>query len=113
MIYKQMNNINITISNSNIEQVLLISWESWYFRTSWNPHVDNVSIKISRVTDKLRKLRKLQHFLPKHILITIDNSFIHFHLAYDLFVWGLQSVRVVIQLALVHIYPIPHLYLRN
>ena len=84
----------------------------------WNPHVDKVFIKITRVTGLLRKL---QHYFPKHILITIYNSIIHSRLMYSLLVWGFQSMRVeklqkkklYVYLQIVHIFLIPHLYLRN
>ena len=79
-----------------------------------NPHVDKVSIKISRVTGLLLKL---PHYFPKHILITIYNSLIHSHLMYVLLVWGFQSVYVEklykTYAQIVPIFLIPHLYLRN
>ena len=68
-----------TINNSTTEQI-------YYFNIlgvaldqniTWNPHVDKISITISRITGLLRKL---QHYFPKHILITIYNSLIHSHL---------------------------------
>ena len=65
-----LNNFSIAINNSTIEQV-----EYFHFlgvpldqNITWNPHVDEVSIQISCVTGFLRKL---QHYFPKHILITI------------------------------------------
>ena len=86
-------NFSITIINSTIEQVdhfnfLGVTLDQ---NITWNPHVDKVSIKISRVTGLLRKL---QHYFPKHILITIYNSLIHSHLMYGPLVWGFQSMRV-------------------
>ena len=90
---KIITNFSITINNSTIEQVdhfnfLGVALDQ---NVTWNPHVDKVSIKISRVTGLLRKL---QHYFPKHILITIYNSLIHSHLMYGLLVWGFQSMRV-------------------
>ena len=91
---KIITNYSITINNSTIEQedhfkFLGVTLDQ---NITWNPHVDKVSIKISRVSGLLRKL---QHYFPKHILITIYNSLIHSHLMYGrLLVWGFQSMRV-------------------
>ena len=90
---KIISNFSITINNSTIEQVdhfnfLGVTLDQ---NITWNPHVDKVSIKISRVTGLLRKL---QHYFPKQILITIYNSLIHSHLMYGLLVWGFQSMCV-------------------
>ena len=90
---KIITNFRITINNSTIEQVDHFNFLGLTLdqNITWNPHVDKVSIKISRVTSLLRKL---QHYFPKHILITIYNSLIHSHLMYGLPVWGFQSMRV-------------------
>ena len=76
---KKLPNLNITVNNKIIEQVdhfnyLGITLDQ---NITWTPHLDKVSIKISRVTGLLRKL---QHICPKHILITIYNSLIHSYL---------------------------------
>ena len=67
---KKLPNLNITVNNKIIEQVdhfnyLGITLDQ---NITWTPHLDKVSIKISRVTGLLRML---QHIFPKHILITI------------------------------------------
>ena len=92
---KKLPNLNITVNNKIIEQVdhfnyLGITLDQ---NITWTPHLDKVSIKISRVTGLLRKL---QHIFPKHILITIYNSLIHSYLIYGLLVWGFKSGRVKI-----------------
>ena len=90
---KIITNFSITINNSTIEQIDHFNFLGLILdqNITWNPHVDKVFIKISRVTGLLRKL---QHCFPKHILITIYNSLIHSHLMYGLLVWGFQSMRV-------------------
>ena len=90
---KIITNFSITIHNSTIEQVDHFNFFGVTLdqNITWNPHVDKVSIKIFCVTGLLRKL---QHYFPKHILITIYNSLIHVHLMYGLLVWGFQSMRI-------------------
>ena len=44
---------------------------------TWTPHIRKISIKISRVIDVLRKLKRI---FPQHILRFIYNSLIHPHL---------------------------------
>ena len=90
---KIITTFSITINNSTIEQVDHFNFLGLTLdqNITWNPHVDKVSIKISRDTGLLRKL---QHYFPKHMLITIYNSLIHSHLMYGLLVWGFQSMRV-------------------
>ena len=81
---KKLSNPNITVNNTIIEQVdhfnylgITLDQNIIYIIYHASPHIDKVSIKISRVTGLLRKL---QHIFPKHILITIYNSLIHSYL---------------------------------
>ena len=92
--FKIITNFSITINNSTIEQVDYFNFLGVTLdqNITGHPHVDKVSIKISRVTGLLCKL---QHYFPKHILITIYNSLIHSHLMYGVLVWGFQSMRVI------------------
>ena len=90
---KIITNFCITINNSTIEQVdhFIFLGLTLDQNITWNPNVDKVSIKISRITGLLRKL---QHYFPIHILINIYNSLIQSHLRYDLLVWSFQSMRI-------------------
>ena len=90
---KIITNFSITINNSTIEQVGHFNFLGVTLdpNITWNPHVDKLSIKISCVTGLPRKI---QHYFPQHILITIYNSLIHSHLMYGLLVWGFQSMSV-------------------
>ena len=87
MIFFTHKNFIITVNNCTIEQVDYFNflWVTLDRNIIRNPHGGKVSIKISRVTSLLRKLH---HYFPKHILITIYNSLIHSHLTYGLLVWG-------------------------
>ena len=71
---KKLSNLNITVNSNIIEQVDHFNYLGVTLdQNITTPHLDNVSIKISRVTGRLRKL---QHIFPKHILITIYSSLI-------------------------------------
>ena len=76
---KKLSNLNITVNNNIIEQTDRFNYLGITLdqNMTWTPHLDMVSIKISRVTGLLRKL---QHIFSKHILITIYNSLIHSYL---------------------------------
>lgn len=90
---KKIPAINICINNTVIEKVehfnfLGITLDQ---HITWKKHTSNVNIKISRVVGLLRKL---QHFFPQRILLTIYNSLIHPHLLYGLIVWGYHHTKV-------------------
>ena len=52
---------------------------------SWKHHIDHVAIKISQT---VRLIRKLRHFLPRHTLLTIYRSLVTPYLTYGLMVWS-------------------------
>ena len=52
---------------------------------SWKQHIDHVAIKISRTVGLICKL---QHFLPRHTLLTIYKSLVTPYLTYGLTAWG-------------------------
>ena len=54
--------------------------------------MDEVSKKISLITDILKKL---QLIVPKNILLTIYNTLILPHINYGLLVWGNQSGKIL------------------
>ena len=92
---KKLSNLNITVNKKIIEHVGHFNYLGVTLDENimWTPHLDKVSIKISRVTGLLRKL---QHIFPKHFLITIYNSLIHSYLIYGILVWVFRSTRVKI-----------------
>ena len=91
---KKLSNLDISVNNNMIEQVDHFNYMGATLdqNITWNPHLDNVSIKVSRVTGLLRKL---QYILPKHILFTIYNSLNHSYLIYGLLVWDFRNGRVI------------------
>ena len=52
---------------------------------NWKPHIDNISIKLSRAVGILYKMK---HYLPCHILRTLYYSLIMPHLSYGILAWG-------------------------
>ena len=56
-------------------------------------HTRKISLKISRVIEMLRKLKRT---FPQYILCTIYNSLIHPHLLYGLNIWGFKHKRITV-----------------
>ena len=56
---------------------------------TWDVHITKILIKLARVIDILHKLKRT---FPQHtcILRTIDNSLIHPHFIYGLYLWRLK-----------------------
>ena len=52
---------------------------------NWKPHIDNISIKLSRAVGILYKMK---HYLPCHILRSLYYSLIMPHLSYGILAWG-------------------------
>ena len=52
---------------------------------NWNPHIDNINLKISKIVGILSKLK---HFLPSNILKMIYQALIEPHILYGILVWG-------------------------
>ena len=55
---------------------------------SWDDHIQNLSIKLSRANGILAKLR---HFVPRKTLISVYYAIFHSHLYYGCIVWS-QSI---------------------
>ena len=55
---------------------------------SWDNHINNLSIKLSRANGILAKLR---HFVPRKTLISVYYAIFHSHLQYGCVVWS-QSI---------------------
>lgn len=54
-------------------------------RLSWRPHISNLCSKLAALSGVLRKLK---HFIPKHVLMNIYYSLGHSHLTYLVGAWG-------------------------
>lgn len=59
---------------------------------SWNDHVANVALKISKTIGIIARLR---HFLPTSVLLNIYNSLIHPYLSYGLVVWAKLQKQIL------------------
>ena len=51
----------------------------------WNKHISHISLKISRATGVIFRLRRIY---PREILLTLYNTLILLHLSYCILVWG-------------------------
>ena len=60
----------------------------------WKPHINKISIKISRATEIMNKLKQI---LPSHILKIINDSLIQCHINYGIFAWGYSTNNIFIQ----------------
>ena len=92
---KTLPKLNITASGNLIDQVSEFNFLGITIdeNITWNPHIRNTSIKIARVIDILRKIKRI--FLL-FILRLIYNSFIHPHLLYLLSLWGFKQKRITV-----------------
>ena len=55
------------------------------FTLKWNKHIAHISLKISRATGVIFRLRRIY---PREILLTLYNTLILPHLSYCILVWG-------------------------
>ena len=83
---KQVTFPDIMINNSKIEFVDCFNYLGILVdkNLSWNSHVNDRSLKITKVVGMLNKLK---HFLPPKILLDIYNSLIVPHLNYGALLW--------------------------
>ena len=96
MFRKQNKNIplfNIHINNVNIESVQNFNFLGLNLSSdmTWNFHMNEVSKKISRNIDILKKL---QLIVPNNILLTIYNTLILLHINYCLLSWGSKTDKI-------------------
>ena len=57
----------------------------------WKPHINKISIKISRAIGIMNKLKKI---LPSYILKTIYDSLIQCHINYGILAWGYYTNNI-------------------
>ena len=58
---------------------------------SWKPHISKIANKISK---SIGIMKRLKHFLPQNILLTIYNTLIVPHLSYCVLAWGFSQKRI-------------------
>ena len=86
-------NLQLSINNTKIEQVKEFNFLGILLDEcmTWNPHIQNISGKISRVNGVLSRLKR---FLPCNILNMIYNALIQPHLNYGVLLWGNNVKRI-------------------
>ena len=84
---RMIEQINFSINNTVIDQVSQFSFLGILLdeNVSWKNHITMVTNKLSKITGILYRLK---YTFPKHIFITIYNSFFVPHLNYGSLVWG-------------------------
>ena len=84
---KQINELNILISGTDIERVESFNFLGLHIHESlsWRTHTDMVRKKISKVVGILYRLNNI---FPKYILQTLYNSLIVSYINYGLLLWG-------------------------
>ena len=87
--------LNITINGNLVEQVtnfnfLCITIDQ---HLTWNDHISKISIKVARVIGIMNKLKNI---FPHQILRTLNNSLIHPHFIYGLYIKGFSPKRLSI-----------------
>ena len=78
-------NGNVTIESKNCIKYLGVLVDK---NLTWNYHIDAITAKIS---ETIGLISKLQHSIPRHILLYIYQTLIHPHLNYGLAAWGQVS----------------------
>ena len=86
-------NLELMINNTQIEQVKEFNFLGILLDEcmTWNPHIQKISSKISRVNGVLSRLKR---FVPSNILLTIYNALIQPHLNYGVLLWGQNVKRI-------------------
>ena len=87
--------LKLLINGNPIEQVTNFNFLGITIdqNITWSGHIKKISIKVARV---IGILSKLKHIFPRNILRTINNSLVHPHLIYGLYLWGFSPKRLII-----------------
>ena len=77
----------LKLNNVNIERVSQFNFLGVVINSTlkWDKHIAHISLKISRATGVIFRLRRIY---PSEILLTLYNSLILPHLSYCILVWG-------------------------
>ena len=84
---KKLPQLNIKIAQVNIEQVSTFNFLGITLdnHLTWKPHINSLSIKVSKNCGILHALKK---FVPQHVLKLLYNSLVMSHLTYGISSWG-------------------------
>ena len=85
--------LELLINNTKIEQVKEFDFLGIMLDEcmTWNPHINKIAGKISRVNGALSRLKR---FVPCNILKMIYNALIQPHLNYGVLLWGKNVARI-------------------
>ena len=88
-------NLNLNINGSTIDQVSTFMFLGLHINSqlTWQPHINEISKSTSRV---IGLLYKMQHILPKNILLSLYNTLILPHINYCIPSWGKESESISI-----------------
>ena len=77
----------LKLNNVNIERVSQFNFLGVVINSTlkWDKHIAHISLKISRATGVIFRLRRIY---PREILLTLYNTLILPHLSYCILVWG-------------------------
>ena len=77
----------LKLNNVNIERVSQFNFLGVVINSTlkWDKHISHISLKISRATGVMFRLRRIY---PREILLTLYNTLILPHLSYCILVWG-------------------------
>jgi len=82
VIFDREHNRNVALEHKDYVRYLGILIDQ---NLSWKHHIDQITIKVSRIVGLISKLR---HFVPAHTLINIYRALIAPYLTYGLTAWG-------------------------
>ena len=84
---KRVNYSVLKLNNVNIERVSQFNFLGVVINSTlkWDKHIAHISLKISRATGVIFRLRRIY---PRQILLTLYNTLILPHLSYCILVWG-------------------------
>jgi hypothetical protein len=90
---RQRTHPQLAINGCDIEYVSKFNFLGLMLNTrlSWDDHIDMISLKITKVSGILNRLK---HVYPLHILTAINNALIMPHFNYCLLVWGYNTKRI-------------------
>ena len=91
---KVIKTINLSINNKKLKQENYTKYLGIIIdeQLNWKQHIKQVNIKISKGIGIIYKLR---HFVPKHILSMLYNSFIQSHALYGILNWGCANKSIL------------------
>ena len=90
---KHIPNINLTIDNVTIEEVVEFDFLGIVIdkNLTWSNHIFKIQMKLAKISGILNRLK---HFIPTETSLTIYNSLILPHLLYGILLWGTKTNKL-------------------